>query len=1657
MNKRKIILVIAGTLSIQTIFVESAFANNTDKNKLYSSDLMKFEDKKIALNNTDKNKNIIPWDKEELNIRGLGNYSIAKFRYDPNTRKIKIFWTDKNKSAQVHYYFKDKTFLSVEVLRGDKEKFKVDIKGNDTFLEANNKLAKIEDLNIEEGDTLVFNSSGSEFGRFSSKSFGKMTSSKNRFVITNEGLNLESVNRNLSKEAIFIYNNDNIPLNIITFDTSKNTLISKSESNERYNKNDNEYFRLKIIRNNSVVNEIIINGSDTGNSANDKLNNLKFENGDEVHFENSTKNNFIKSISSGITSKYKIIDGNLNPIIGTVPEIKAKDMTLNMNDSFDPMSGVNAIDKEEGNITSKVKVEFDNVDIKNPGTYYIQYSVIDKDGNLNLITRKVDVKSNLELVKKLKIGVYGDFSNMKNIGLNRGNYHGREPLGFILPKSTKIEVRQVNKDYNKDLMLDLLNDDSETENNITIPKNGDWVSIENKYESVPFIRKVSSSISPKVEYKVDGKVIKLPIYKEHDDENRFFKEWILSNTNFAFIENNKVQMLVPKTSKYTLKNMSDFKNIDELLKFYTNMLNKYDYLLGLDKNAQNPINRNIDTQYFVKANKHGAGAAYYTNTHTALNGDNIDAYLSKGWLPLHELAHGYEYNIKDRGVYLVDVFNNILAHFYQRTYVNGDEGWLFNGKRNEVDTILKNIRKSGSYDDASYQGKLGMFVYLVEFIGEDKFGDFNKLYRQEYAKGNLANKNAGDVFNELFSKATGYNFNNYFDDYKIKNSEDRIVTSEKYSRYKNVFILNDIIKDENKVEQIRKENNLKSIYSIIPTESILKTKVNLEKGNLEINFDNKNNLDGETVYLKDGDRIIDKLTIDKDKNTIFKNIIPGRYCVSLNNKNKEFNKYTDIKFIDVYSGNNTLGMKSPYSSNESLNLFNQKISLLGLGNSEFANIKTDLEKNRLKISTLGNEPHSYFNNAYAEIEVLNENNVSIYKKDYIGNKKTDKAEEIVDIKPGYKIKIYHSEPNGRLKLFDSDGTENLDYKPSEKTSLFVITDKGLEGLNVNSNKRLEKSIEIYAENLRNELKDNVENYDLYRNNRTVLKDAINKLPKDRQQYFLEKYKDILNYGKKELNNIPNINAKDKEINLGDKFDPLETVSAKDKEDGDLTNKIKVIKNEVDTSKVGKYEVIYEVSDKEGNKVTKSIFITVKEIITNNIPNIEVNNREVIVGENFNPLETVSATDKEDGDLTKDIKIIKNEVDINKPGKYEVIYEVSDKDGNKATKKIFVTVKENESNENSAPIIEANNREINIGNNFDPLEMVYAIDKEDGDLTKDIKVIKNEVDINKQGKYEVLYEVADKDGNKTTKAIFVNVKPKEEAINNTPVIEASDRDINEEDNFNILEKIMATDKEDGDLTKNIKVIKNDVNVNKPGKYEVTYEVSDKEGNKATKTIFVNVKPKEKEENINNSIPNIEANDRSISLGDNFNPLEFLVATDKEDGDLTNKIKVIKNEVDSNKPGKYKVTYEVADNDGNKATKTINVNVKPKESNIDKIPSKDSTGSNAKEEENINTLEKVEPTDKKTNKLPVEEVPKDIKEDQKDLENKSLGNDKSSNNKNNETNSASKTESKDANSDDRKQKTNNFLNPLTKDKGILGYIGLGLVSIAGLYLNFRKSKK
>ncbi len=78
-----------------------------------------------------------------------------------------------------------------------------------------------------------------------------------------------------------------------------------------------------------------------------------------------------------------------------------------------------------------------------------------------------------------------------------------------------------------------------------------------------------------------------------------------------------------------------------------------------------------------------------------------------------------------------------------------------------------------------------------------------------------------------------------------------------------------------------------------------------------------------------------------------------------------------------------------------------------------------------------------------------------------------------------------------------------------------------------------------------------------------------------------------------LNVAPVILAEDKVVIIGDNFKPLEGVIATDKEDGDITTNIEVIKNEVDTTKVGVYEVVYKVIDSQGASTTKTITVAVK--------------------------------------------------------------------------------------------------------------------------------------------------------------------------------------------------------------------------------------------------------------------------------------------------------------------------------------------------------------------------------------------------------------------------------------------------------------------------------
>lgn len=82
-----------------------------------------------------------------------------------------------------------------------------------------------------------------------------------------------------------------------------------------------------------------------------------------------------------------------------------------------------------------------------------------------------------------------------------------------------------------------------------------------------------------------------------------------------------------------------------------------------------------------------------------------------------------------------------------------------------------------------------------------------------------------------------------------------------------------------------------------------------------------------------------------------------------------------------------------------------------------------------------------------------------------------------------------------------------------------------------------------------------------------------------------------------INKAPKITTEDKTLTVGDTFDAMKDVTATDAEDGDLTDKIVITKNTVDTSKAGKYTVVYEVTDSHGTRVVRTIYVTVQQKTT----------------------------------------------------------------------------------------------------------------------------------------------------------------------------------------------------------------------------------------------------------------------------------------------------------------------------------------------------------------------------------------------------------------------------------------------------------------------------
>ncbi len=335
---------------------------------------------------------------------------------------------------------------------------------------------------------------------------------------------------------------------------------------------------------------------------------------------------------------------------------------------------------------------------------------------------------------------------------------------------------------------------------------------------------------------------------------------------------------------------------------------------------------------------------------------------------------------------------------------------------------------------------------------------------------------------------------------------------------------------------------------------------------------------------------------------------------------------------------------------------------------------------------------------------------------------------------------------------------------------------------------------------------------------------------------------------------------------------------------------------VNTASPGDYTVYYSAEDSAGNTAQETRTV---QVVDTTAPAVAVDGGSAQSGACGVPLtpHTATASDACDGSVPATV------VDLGglnpaspAVGVYEVLFEAFDGAANRGTATLTVTITDTQ-----VPLLVldgANPLTVECGAVFsDP--GATATDSCAGNLTAAI-VVEGTVNAAVPGLYLLTYTVQDPSGNVASLARDVEVAdttPPVIALQGPSTVTITQGTPYTEPGYT------ATDACSGDLTAGVNVT-GSVNVNVVGAYELTYAVSDGEGNSAQTIRTVNV--------ISGSAPVITIlgeNPVAVECGGSYEDAGA-EAADAEDGDLTPLI-TVENLVNTAATGVYHVFYTVTD--------------------------------------------------------------------------------------------------------------------------------------------------
>ncbi|WP_333490660.1 putative mucin/carbohydrate-binding domain-containing protein [Bacillus mobilis] len=692
--------------------------------------------------------------------------------------------------------------------------------------------------------------------------------------------------------------------------------------------------------------------------------------------------------------------------------------------------------------TSGLEVFAEGVTTPNPSKNEVS-TKIKQENQLDTLENRVSE------VKQQEINSIKEATWISNAGISKGEYHDRQDLGFILKEKTPLKVRQINPDFKGKLKLRLLSNDSREEKAVDVGSN--WVTIQADTPLVPFIDTPYGVTNARLEYQVESNQVQkpLPVYQEGGNVEQFFKIWDQYDGDHALIKGKSFQLFIPKKDKGLVKNLKDFKSLDELITYLEEIFVYNNKIIGLDNST--PTDKPSENRYFLKADADGAGGAYYGSNWTANSYDTTDMWFTKGsWGTLHEIAHGYQSGFDDQGMYTGEVSNNLFGVQYQYEKYGKEAdriGWLFDyGKKDKVEKNLYNalIKNNGSYDSVNLREKLILLTMLKQKAGNEAFTKMYQGYRKEANQTgfNAADYRLPDLMNHYYSENSGYDFTATLQRWKL--SLDPIQAEINRAKgYQAVASLADIVPESQLVqakELVDRNILINSNFEMVKNEEIapLQLKANLK---IQLNTQNIEAFRGETIQLKEGKKIIKEMPIEG--NTIsFTDVPNGIYTLTI--PDGKSGKYQmDEYYAYVKEKENTLNVK--LEKIEASNLANQKIRFLGLGDRNFAEFQTNLNSHFATFNIIDENPHSYYEGEkYASLQVIDDIGRVIYTKELQGTNAAI-GNDTIPLEMGYKITIYHAEVKNRL----TNSEKIIDSK--NKTNNFVVTKWGLENTTLHNN------------------------------------------------------------------------------------------------------------------------------------------------------------------------------------------------------------------------------------------------------------------------------------------------------------------------------------------------------------------------------------------------------------------------------------------------------------------------------------------------------------------------------------------------------------------------------------------------------------------------------